>query len=338
MGNEISQSRRRNSAIDFVRALCLLLIVLAHVDAPRWLQNIRCFDVVCLVFLSGMSYEISARSKNETYIQYIFKRIKKLLIPTYVVLTLIFITVFIVNHSPEPIGLIKMIESYLLYNGIGYVWFVRVTLMLAAVSPILLSAQQKITITKQIGLFIAWIVAYVGMIILYNSNILPFWPNLFLYNVPIFLLGYGIVYAFGMQYHKNSGKTKAIVVVLLLVCGFIAYICGVESASSDKYPPGMLYLSWGGICAIVLYELFDRLKVNKIPRFVLFLSRNSFDVYLFHIIPLLLLKYLNNTVVDKINSNWIVQYAFVLGVVIVIEIIYNAIRNMLKEQRKEKGS
>lgn len=337
MSNEIIQTKERNYAIDFIRVFCLLLIILAHVDAPEWIQNIRCFDVVCMVFISGMSYEISAGRKNESYIQYIWKRIKKLLIPTYAVLTLIFVTVFIVNHSSEPIGLIKMIESYLLYDGIGYVWFVRVTLMLAMISPLLLFVQQRFTFAKQIGLFIVWVVAYIGVIAFYNSNILPFWPNLFIYNVPIFLLGYGIVYAFGMQYHKLQTRTKVIIAALMAMCGFIAYLCGVESVSSDKYPPGMLYLAWGGIWAIILYEIFAKINVNEVPRAILFLSKNSFSVYLFHIIPLLLLKYLENSMVDTINKNWIVQYVFVLGEALVIVVIYDAIRIAFKKRRREKN-
>lgn len=218
----------RNTAIDFVRAICILLIVLAHVSIPEYLLNIRCFDVVCLVFLSGMSYELSTRKKHERYFHYLWRRIKKLLIPTYIILTVIFATVFIVNGSSEPIGLVKMIESYLLYDGIGYVWFVRVTLMLAAVSPLLLMMQNKLSRMQQIIAFLILVAVYVGLISVYKSNILPYWPNLFLYLYPIFLLGYGMVYAFGMWYYKIDNKTKVGVFCLLFICCIIAYKCGVK--------------------------------------------------------------------------------------------------------------
>ena len=329
---------KRNATIDIVRALCLLLIVLAHVDAPNWIQEIRCFDVVCLVFLSGMSYQISASRKKEHYLKYMGKRIKKLLIPTYVILTLIFLTVFIINHSPEPIGLIKMIESYLLYNGIGYVWFVRVILMLAAISPALLITQQTSSRIKQIILFFSWIIVYVGLVTFYNASILPFWPNLFIYLIPIFLLGYGIPYAFGMQYHKLHARTKGIVAGLLVVCCIVAYYCGFKSTSADKYPPGLLYLSWGEVWAIILYEFFNVFNLTRIPNVISFLSENSFEIYLFHIIPLLLIKYNSNSALNTINSNWVIQYVFVLGVALVMTLIYQAVRNVLKERRREKIS
>ena len=326
----------RNTAIDFVRAICVLLIVLAHVSIPEYLLNIRCFDVVCLVFLSGMSYELSTRKKQEGYFHYLWRRIKKLLIPTYIVLTVIFATVFIVNGSSEPIGLIKMIESYLLYDGIGYVWFVRVTLMLATVSPFLLIAQNKLSRMQQIIIFLTLVVVYIGLISVYKSNILSYWPNLFLYLYPIFLLGYGIVYAFGMQYYKLDRKTKVGVFCLFFICCIIAYLCGVKNVSADKYPPGILYLSWGGVWAIVLYELFTKINIKKVPWMFSFLSKNSFDIYLYHIIPLLILKYITNSFVKFVNQNWIIQYMFVLGIAFTITLIKNIICDLARKNRRRE--
>lgn len=327
-------SQSRNTAIDFVRAICVLLIVLAHVSVPEYLLNIRCFDVVCLVFLSGMSYELSTRKKHEGYFHYLWRRIKKLLIPTYIILTVIFATVFIVNGSSEPIGLVKMIESYLLYDGIGYVWFVRVTLMLAVVSPLLLIAQNKLSQMQQIITFLILVAVYVGLISVHKSNILPYWPNLFIYLYPIFLLGYGVVYAFGMQYYKLDHKTKVGVFCLLFICFIIAYLCGAKSVNADKYPPGMLYLSYGVMWAIALYELFKKLNIKKVPWMFSFLSKNSFDIYLYHIIPLLILKYVTNSFVEFFNQNWIIQYLFVLGIAFAIALIKNIICDFARKNRR----
>lgn len=336
MSDDIRISWKRNYSIDFIRALCLLLIILAHVDAPRIIQNIRCFDVVCLVFISGMSYEISRRRKHESYKRYMCRRIRKLLVPTYVLLTLIFGTVFVLNHSPQPIGLIKIIESYFLYDGIGYVWFVRVMLMLAAISPLILNVQQNLDNRQQVFFALGWVAAYVVAIAFYNLNILPFWPNLIFYNVIIFLLGYGMVYAFGMQYHKLKRQTKYIVVVVFALCCVGATMCGVGSAGTDKYPPGLLYLSYGGICSIVLYESFALLDIKSVPKSVLFLSTNSFYIYLFHIVPLLILKYSENAVICTINNSWVFQYVFVLVVTFGMTIICCLIRDKTNGRRKEK--
>ena len=45
----------RDNKIDYVRALCSLTVIIAHVSAPAWINDIRSFDVVALVLISGMT-------------------------------------------------------------------------------------------------------------------------------------------------------------------------------------------------------------------------------------------------------------------------------------------
>lgn len=47
-------SLRRIGYIDFLKTLGLLLLILAHVDAPAFILQLRCFDVPLMVILSGI--------------------------------------------------------------------------------------------------------------------------------------------------------------------------------------------------------------------------------------------------------------------------------------------
>lgn len=74
---------RRVAEIDFLRAEGLLLIVLAHVNAPAVLFQMRNFDVVLMVFVIGMAY---ANSTPISYGDYVVKRFRRLVIPVWLFL------------------------------------------------------------------------------------------------------------------------------------------------------------------------------------------------------------------------------------------------------------
>lgn len=61
---------KRDSTIDLLRVLGTLLVILAHVKIPKVMSEIRTFDVVLLVFISGMSLKYA---KHKHYFVYIKK-------------------------------------------------------------------------------------------------------------------------------------------------------------------------------------------------------------------------------------------------------------------------
>lgn len=76
----ISYVNQRDMKLDFMRALGTLTIILPHVLAPDIMIQLRTFDVVMLVFVSGMSYAYqSMAGDTPDYWLYVKKRLKKLL-------------------------------------------------------------------------------------------------------------------------------------------------------------------------------------------------------------------------------------------------------------------
>lgn len=64
----------RDFHLDTLRSLSLLLIFLVHTNPPEIILQIRNFDVVSMVLVSGMSFALSY--KKEGYLMYISKRTK----------------------------------------------------------------------------------------------------------------------------------------------------------------------------------------------------------------------------------------------------------------------
>ena len=66
----------RNYGIDFLKTLGLLLIILAHISAPQWINQIRNFDVPLMVFLSGCLSRGSV-ARSSSYFSYVKKTFTK---------------------------------------------------------------------------------------------------------------------------------------------------------------------------------------------------------------------------------------------------------------------
>lgn len=54
--------KERDLSIDLMRAIGLLCVILAHVNPPATLMQIRCFDVPLMLFVSGLVF--SGRKPN----------------------------------------------------------------------------------------------------------------------------------------------------------------------------------------------------------------------------------------------------------------------------------
>ena len=88
-----AQTKNRFAHIDRLKVLGLLLVILAHVDLPAWLAQIRSFDVPLLVFLSACLARKSF--VGGCVIQYYRKRFFRLAVPAWVFAVYYFDTTFL---------------------------------------------------------------------------------------------------------------------------------------------------------------------------------------------------------------------------------------------------
>lgn len=133
----------RDISIDLLRFLGLSLIILAHVNPPELLFQVRAFDVPLMLFISGLAFS----NKNPDFSRFFFvNRFKRLVIPVYIFLTAYFVAVFLARLVNIDFGvrIHHVIGSYLLMDGIGYVWVIRVFLIIGLLLPFLLLFEQRV--------------------------------------------------------------------------------------------------------------------------------------------------------------------------------------------------
>lgn len=146
----MTSNNNRILYIDYLKVLGLFLIILAHVCNNPYIFQIRNFDVPLMVMISGVlsieSYRKSI-SKNNSIIKYYWKRIERLCIPTWIFLTIFFILSYVATmltgKNFYTFG--TVVRSYLLIDGIGYVWVIRVYLLCALITPIIVYLNNKIS-------------------------------------------------------------------------------------------------------------------------------------------------------------------------------------------------
>jgi len=142
----VSPARERDIRYDLLRCIALLCIILAHVDPPKWLFQLRNFDVPLMVVLSGAVFALSPSAATLSYGQYVKKRVLRLAVPVWIFYIIYFaasILVSVLFHIALPFTRSDVIGEFL-FGGDGYSWIIGVFLMVALVAPFLWRARRDI--------------------------------------------------------------------------------------------------------------------------------------------------------------------------------------------------
>lgn len=300
----IQTIKQRDSSIDLLRAIGLLLVILAHIQPPHLLFEIRTFDVVLMVFLSGLSFSLSSKSIFDIheYCIYLWKRFKKLILPTWIVLA-VFFAIFNVakklfNISTFSFSGSDYLFSFALIAGVGVVWVMRIYFTMSAIAPIL----QRVRLSnKRILLFLpiflaAYEICTIGLEKHDSLASVKIIETIFIYTI-----GYAFCFFLGMRYRKFE-KREVLILTAINVAAFVVTGClnGFADISEMKYPPQVYYLSYGIIVTILLIELSNVIFIRNWADnpVVSFLSKNSLMVYLLHLFPLKAVEF------ELVKINW----------------------------------
>ena len=319
---------RRDLRLDYIRVIGILLVIMAHTSLNNYVSNIRPFDVAMLVCVAGASYSFSKPITSfKEYLNYLKKRFIRLVIPVWLFLTFYFALTFLL--SGEMIySFSTMASTYLLLNGIGYVWIFRIMLMMALINPLLRIISDKIngSFSKALMLELALIffneLLAIICIYIFGDSIL----FKIIKMTVCYFIGYGILSIMGMIFIKlkTNDLVKLIVIngviVLLSTC-----IYGVFSPSDFKYPPMAQFICYGLFACILFYLLFSwktssNVTINKV---IVWLSKYSLNVYLAHILVIFLLGYFN------LEFTPIIHYLVIIGVSISLTYAYNFAKERL---------
>jgi hypothetical protein len=306
----------RDDRIDILRFIGLSMIILAHVDPPGLLFQFRNFDVPLMVLVSAMSFSLSYKA-NEPYPAYVWKRIKRLVFPVWSFLSVYFLTIAFFNPGSDELGFTTVITSYSLLEGIGYVWIIRVFLLVALISPLLFRWHQNTSRdSRYFALLALGFLAYECL--RYCS--LPYIQSgagELVAAVLLYLIAYGLIFAIGLRISRlSTGLLYALALLSLAICllaGIWLFFLHGEfiPTQSLKYPPSVYYFSYAVFISILLWthsagidRSIERLKLKPL---VLFIARNSIWVYLWHI-PL----------IKTVNAHFLLKYLIAFSVAVAI--------------------
>lgn len=304
---------KRDSRIDNLRALAIILIILAHITPPVLIRDLRTFDVPLMSMLLGMSFvkSISTKDINESYKSYIIKRFNRLIIPSWIFLTFLFSSILIISiifRIPYPFNLKSIISSFALISGIGYVWIIRVFFTIAFVSPTLFVFSKKINNQLQ------QILIVYGLIVLqqffyYTSKTLDGVNKLLFEQLIAISFAYTICALVGMWCVNYTGKQLIKMSISMLIPFFvIIYLNHFSSLQDEKYPPSAYFLFYGLMMSLILLYLLTVIPINS--KIANWLSKYSLEVYYWHIFPVMGFQFL------EISLNWGIK--FILTTIITV--------------------
>lgn len=310
--------KERDLTIDFLRFVGLSLIIIAHVQAPYNLTQIRCFDVPMMLFISGLTS--SGRSAGN-YLEYIVKRTKRLILPVWIFLFLYLVSFYFVQFLvlPEQYLTWDMIwRSFLLLDkSIGYVWIIRVFLLVMLVTPpILWLAKRFNRVCDSICLLII-----LGCLLIAVNTITAMIQSegfymVFVRDIAQYTVAYSIPFVAGVYIKNLDSKHEILFFVILSIIAFIVYFFYAQEYTfprgiSEKYkfPPQLYYITYGTLvstflwCIRPLWRNFTKFKA------AIFIGQNTIWIYLWHM-PLALFA-------TVFMHNWILKYIIVYCLAII---------------------
>ena len=311
---------KRNYKVDILRSVASILLILAHVNPPHLIGEIRTFDVVLLAILSGMSVSYSHRYN---YKSYLIKRFKRLVLPTYGCMAIVFSLSAIVclflhrEQLYEP----NVIISSLFFsdNGMGYIWIVKVYLIMAIFAYALLWIDSHIQNDYlMIGLIGCEIIAQILILKIDAIRQPPFFDDYIAYILPY--LGFELI---GIRWTHNSERfQRGILLSSLISLIILCFVLKGFEPSSFKYPPTHLYIVYGILISAILLMVIP----NKRILFFEYLSKKSFDIYLVHIVVMLVYNFCIKVIHFSILQSWIIKFVVITVVSIIIAEIISRLK------------
>ena len=324
----------RDFRIDFLRWIGLTLIVLAHVKAPFGVTQLRSFDVPLMVFVSGLCF----KTPKGNIWSYLLKRFRRLYFPTAIFLCFYFLMLYIAKKAGIHIPFDKedIIGSFLLLEkpSIGYVWIIRVFILMALTVPCtyyFVKSQHAITIW--ISIVFIYIINNIACKYIYfiQSDILRF----IIEEYVLFTFGYGLILTLSLWIKNKANriiKTFGLIAGLLLLTFFGEML--IEKtifpiSSVYKYPPHSYYILYGLCCCFLLYSLTISWN-NKTHKFwhpfIVYISEHSMWIYLWHI-PFV--TFCNS--IHSLDHYWLAKWIFCYIMAIIITFLQVRIINYIND-------
>lgn len=292
---DVDTQLKRDLSLDLMRFIGILVVILAHSHPPGWLFQLRNFGTPLLVAASALTYSKIYNHREIIVKPFYFKRLSKLVIPTWIFLSLLFLSNYVFNYSPRyQFSLSNVLQCFLLSGGkVPYLFIFKLYIFLALITPLVLYAKKSIpNLSKYYFIVLASYCFY--ELVKFLASYYVDGKLLLQLNSNIFgLLAFSIVYLYCLRLNEfNHRAILAISFLLFLVFAAIFSWKFFETGQfiqtqTDKHPPGIYYLSYALFCLNLVY-LACALFLRKIlpMKIVSWVSSNSLWVYLWHLMAI----------------------------------------------------
>ncbi|MGF1541017.1 MAG: acyltransferase family protein [Pleurocapsa sp.] len=305
-----SKALNRDLRLDILKCLGILSVILAHVAPHKSLLfQLRNFDVPMMVIVSGILFQGMSKKKY-SYGQYLLKRILRLIAPVWIFLLLFFGITWLVSwwqNKSYPFAIAVVIRSFFLTNGINYLWIIKVFVLIAIASPILLHIRNKISKNSSFLICLAIIYAVYELLLFlvekYLTNVaLPKSLELLVFylviNVLFYVLPYSCVFGIGLAI-KEMKPNQILWLALGLFSIFVTLAFYYYQQNGFFIPtqrykllPRLYYISYGVSMSLFVYLGVGKLyknftflfKSSLLSQIIIFISSSSLWIFLWHIV------------------------------------------------------
>lgn len=265
-------NQTRINYLDFLKFIGLTAILSAHVGSPDPIMMLGSFDVPIMVIVSSILGERSYRKYEGKGIgsaaDYFISRIKRLVVPTWIFLTLYFGVFFLMGQKQD---MKYYIYSYCLTRyGIGYVWIILIFLYSALLIPLF----GKIKFSVKSILLVVTIYCLYELIYYFQIGV----ENQFLDTTLFYIVPYGLLTFLGYNFCCMSQKIKRVItavsLLIFILLGIHYWILsGVpRPVQIVKYPPRLYYLAYGIAWSFFLLlfceKYFLKIYDNRIVKYI----------------------------------------------------------------------
>jgi fucose 4-O-acetylase-like acetyltransferase len=347
---------QRDIRFDILKTIGLFCIIFAHV-APEnnVFFHLRRFDVPLMVVVSGILYGYSSGNKQISFLSYVQKRLPRLIAPVWLFMIFYFIATYIIFSlfsKPYPFSPQKILETFLLLKGVGYVWIIRVFILVALSANLLLYVYRLCkSEVKFLTLLSLTYLGYELFVILtqrFSFLTRVIFLNVIINDYLLYLLPYGCLFGLGMVIPKLKNKFILMIsglffsLFLLQAVYFYHKLGHFISNENFKYPPQLYYVSYGVFMSMLAYLVVDKLCVkynllvrdNFLIRLIIFISSSSLWIYLWHIF---FVYYWQNLIAEyfhELTSNFTVSFLVVaFGAIAVTYLQKKAIFQVIKKTK-----
>lgn len=306
------QQLKRNTKVDLLRVIGLFLVIAAHCEFPQWFFLFREFDIVLLMFVSGISFSLSLERHETDYRTYVIKRFRKLVFPVWVFLVFFFAGFFLLGRR---FSVREILESFaLLAGGILFIWVYRVFFTTALLNPFMKRISGKFSIKALVPL--TAIVFLLNDLLsgavnrIAGGGIARVFQYAVTYTVSYAMISFAGMLADRMN-RREQISSAGMWLIVFLISGVILHF---PEFTDFRHPPELYFVSYGLLISTVLYFLAGKIHLAEASeRIIVWLSKNTMTIYMWHIVFYYLLDTLNPGVMDHAALTYLI---FLLGSVV----------------------